>query len=115
MLRRGKRLKVLEDKSDPVSPEIGQLNIGHITDAGSADKNIPGCRGVKAPHKVQKGGFAGAGRPHDRDKLATVDPERDTVQCSDITCGKRVNFNHVPEQHYRLIVHGTGHFLFLLT
>jgi len=39
---------------------------------------------VDAGDDVQEGGFAGAGRAHEREELALVDAQVDAVQCGDV-------------------------------
>ena len=49
-------------------------------DADAVQRVAPGRRRVEAPEDVHQRGFAGSGRPHDRDELPALDLERDALQ-----------------------------------
>ena len=85
MFKQREEVEILEYKSDPVSPEIGEFFIGHVPGTGTADIDISGCRRVKAPHQVQERRFPGTRRPHDRDELTPLYLEINAIKCSNVS------------------------------
>jgi hypothetical protein len=60
-----------------VAPERGLGQVPHVV---AADQHLAAPDVVEAVHQRHRAGLAGAGRAHQRHRLARLDPEADVVQ-----------------------------------
>ena len=76
----GQQVVELEDEADVPRPPAGELAFGHRRDFGVADADFAGRRLVEPGDQVEQRRLARAGRPHEREKFAGGDVERQVVQ-----------------------------------
>ncbi len=74
------KLKRLEHEADLSPPQQGALVFVHLSQIDSADADAARCRLIQAGEQMQQRTFAGAGRSHDGDELATAERQIDAAQ-----------------------------------
>ena len=72
-------MEALEDESDLVAPDRGELLFREGSDILAVEAVDTLARPVEASQDVQQGGLAGARRPHHSDVVAGLDGLRDIV------------------------------------
>ena len=80
----GDQVVPLEDEADLPVPQVGQLPVGALVDAGAVQEVVPVGGHVQAAQNVHQGGLAGAGGADDGHELPPVDGEGDPVQGPDL-------------------------------
>ena len=74
----------LKDEADVAGAPPGQLRFAHTADEIAADLNAAMRRRIEAGDEVEERGFAGAARPHQREKLAFWHFQRQIDQYVDL-------------------------------
>ena len=81
--QRRDQVQALEDVADRSPTQLREREPGQPAQAHSLDDDVTGCGGVEPAREVQQRRLAGARRPHDRDELAGLHSEVDTVERAD--------------------------------
>ena len=81
----GNQVELLEHKADFLRPHPIQLTCGNIGDVFTIKPNLARSRTIKAANQVHQRRLARAGRAHDRDPLAGIDVEGETIERADDT------------------------------
>ena len=76
----------LEDETERLVTEGGQLFVVHTDRIGSGDLDRTGCRGVQQSDDVQQGGLSATGGAHDAQKFTFLDIQVHILQgnCFDL-------------------------------
>src|SRR5690606_10710218 len=85
-------VEALEDESQVVAAQQGELVVGEVGDIESAEVVASGGGRIQAADDVHGGGFAGAAGAHDGDKFAVIDAEVDAVEGTDFGVAAAVDF-----------------------
>jgi hypothetical protein len=98
-IRRQDRQQIerLENEPDILIPPIGQLRLIQFGDIDALHVALPARRPIDAGEDVQQRGFAGTGRPHEREKFAGSDIERDVIQRGHLNLTLRVKLGEVAD------------------
>jgi len=75
------QIETLEHEADGAVAQQGQFVLAQSRNIAIIQYIAPGSRLVETPEEIHEGGFAGTGRPHDRDEFAGSDAEADIFQC----------------------------------
>src|SRR3989338_6267755 len=75
------QIEALEHEADGAIAQQCQLVLAQFRNVAAIQQIAPGRRLVETPEEIHEGGFAGTGRPHDRDEFAGNDAETDIFQC----------------------------------
>ena len=95
--RRGSRQQVegLEDEPDLLVADARQLVVLHLPHLLTVEQVTASAGRVQAPDQVHQGGLPGAGRPHDRHILTTLDLYGDPLQGMDLLATHAVGLPQV--------------------
>src|SRR4051812_37543797 len=92
----------LEDEPDVTGAPGGELPAGELVDAVAADLYRAFARRVESTHQVQQRRLAGAGRPHEGEKVTLRDVERDALQDVDALVRAVVDLVQIPDGNQRV-------------
>ena len=81
--RAAQKVECLENETEFLVSEPGELNPGKLRDIGAFQEVRPFRRLVQAADNVHEGGLAGPGGPHDRHELPPVNFNGDPAQSMD--------------------------------
>jgi hypothetical protein len=73
------QMELLENEPDSLTAEARQFPLPKLRCIGTVDAYRAARRLIQTAEQVQQRGFAGTGRPHDRDPFAALRRERDTI------------------------------------
>ena len=82
--RQGRQqVEELEDESDLVAPDPGQVVVDNPATRLAVDADLAGGRVIEAADQIEQRRLAGSGRTDDRHHLASIDTKVDIVERSD--------------------------------
>src|SRR4029077_710706 len=84
-------MKLLKDKADFFSAVTNQIAFVELREIDAIDDDAAGSQRVQAAKNIDQRGFAGAGRPHERDPFAGCDVKTESVNGAQLAIffGKR--------------------------
>ena len=99
LLRREGRQQVieLEDEADVGRPPVGQFGGGQALDPPPGDPDGAVGRTIQTGDQVEQGALAGAGRPHQGEKVALRDVQVDMVQDLDPFATPLIDLAHTAD------------------
>ncbi len=89
------QIEGLEDESDLVAAQVGELLLVHGRDLKAFDDHLAGSRRVQSGHAVHQRGFSRSGRTHDRGHLAAVERDVHMVERRDLVALRAVDLGQI--------------------
>jgi len=99
------QVKGLENEADVLVTPIGEFGFVKLGDVDAIDNTLARGGAINAGNDVEQGGFAGAGRAHEREELATRDFKGDAVQSGDVDLPLPVDFAQLKDLYHRVAAH----------
>ena len=111
-LQHGNQVVELKDEAHRIGAPGGQLRLGQRGNVDVADMNAARVGLVDPRDQIEKRCFAGAGRPHERQKFSRGDVEGNVVEHRHDQAFPVIGFVKIPDFHNRfcLFGHGTSYF-----
>jgi hypothetical protein len=93
--RARQQVESLKDEADALVADVRPLVGGQRADLVVFQEILTAGGAIKTAKDIHESRFAGAGRTHDRDKFAKLDPEADTTQGGYLHIAHAVGFSQI--------------------
>ena len=94
-------VEALKDEADLAVAQVGEIVLVHVAHVDAVDQVAPAGRQVEAAEDVHQRALAAAGAAHDRDEVASLDPQGDLAQRADFDDAEVVGLGHADDDDRR--------------